>query len=61
VAVLAAAGALAFGLGSASVVPDPATVGAAGTILFSVVTIACVAVYAALVLVVFRLERRSHA
>ena len=61
IAALAAVGALAFGLGAASVVPDPATVGEVGAILFGLATVSCVAVYAALVLVAFRLERRSHA
>ena len=61
VAALAATGALAFGLGSAAVVPDPATVGAAGAIAFGLATASCVASYAALVLLVYRLERRSRA
>jgi len=61
VAALAAAGALSFGLGSAAVVPDPATVGAAGAIAFGLATALCVASYAALVFLVFRLERRGRA
>jgi tetratricopeptide (TPR) repeat protein len=61
VASLAAAGALVFGLGSASVVPDPATVGATGAIAFGIAAACCAALYAALVLLVVRLERRSRA
>jgi tetratricopeptide (TPR) repeat protein len=61
VAAIAASMALAFSLGSAAVVPDPATVGAAGVIAFDAAAVCGAALYAALALLVFRLERRSRA
>jgi tetratricopeptide (TPR) repeat protein len=61
VAALAASGAFAFGLGFAAVVPDPATVGAAGAIAAGAAAIGCAALYAALVALVFGFERRNRA
>lgn len=60
-AVVAASGAVAFGLGSAAVVPDPATIGTTGAIAFHALAIGCATLYAALAFLVFRLDRRSRA
>jgi tetratricopeptide (TPR) repeat protein len=60
-AALCAAGAVAFGLGADAVVPDPASVGFAGAIVFGVVTAFCVTLYAAIAGLVARLDGRSRA
>ena len=61
IAALCMAGGLAFGLGADAVVPDPARVGTAGAITFGLATVFCVMLYAAIVLLSVRLERRSRA
>ncbi len=60
-AALAAAGALVFGLGHGAVVPDPASVGGAGAIVFGAAAACCVLCYAALVVLVVQLDRRGRA
>jgi tetratricopeptide (TPR) repeat protein len=60
-AALCAAGAVAFGLGAGAVVPDPASVGVAGAIVFGGLTAFCVMSYLAIVGLVVRLDRRSRA
>jgi tetratricopeptide (TPR) repeat protein len=60
-AALCAAGALAFGLGADAVVPDPASVGFGGAIVFGVLTAFCAALYLALAGLGARLDRGSRA
>jgi tetratricopeptide (TPR) repeat protein len=60
-AALCAAGAVAFGLGAGAVVPDPASVGVAGAIVFGGLTAFCVVSYLAIAGLVVRLDRRSRA
>ncbi len=61
IAALCAAGAVAFGLGSNAVLPDPARVGGAGAITFGLATLFCVVLYVAITLLSARLDRRRRA